>query len=250
MGFTIEKQMVFLGLVVLFPLLCTSDNTFTSSRATYYGSPEAYGTPGGTCGYGGYGKTVNFGNVAGVSRLYKNGSGCGACYQVKCTDTEYCSDDGVNVVVTDSAEGDRTDFVLSTRAYTKLAKPNLAMEMFDYGAVDIEYRRISCKYPGYNLMIKVHEQSKYPQYLAIVVLYVAGQNDLTAVELWQEDLKEWNPLRRAFGTVFDYANPPLGSINLRFQLSGNAGYTWVQSNNAIPGCWKAGALYDSSIKLA
>lgn len=36
----------------------------------------------GACGFGEYGRTVNDGSVAGVSRLWKNGSGCGACYQV------------------------------------------------------------------------------------------------------------------------------------------------------------------------
>ncbi|XP_015896691.3 expansin-like B1 [Ziziphus jujuba] len=249
MGFTIEKQMVFLGLVVLFPLLCTSQNTFTSSRATYYGSPDCYGTPSGACGFGEYGRTVNYGNVAGVSRLYRNGTGCGACYQVRCTNPQYCSDDGANIVVTDYGEGDRTDFILSPRAYAKLAKANLALELFAYGVVDVEYRRISCKYSDYNLMFKVHEHSRYPHYLAIVILYVAGQNDITAVELWQEDYKEWRPMRRAYGAVFDLANPPPDSITLRFQVSGSAGYTWVQSNNAIPSYWKAGAVYDSTIQL-
>lgn len=88
-------------------------------------------------------------------------------------------------MVTDYGEGDRTDFILSPRAYTKLAKPNLALELFAYGVVDVEYRRISCKYSSNNLMVQVHEHSNYPQYLAIVILYVAGQNDITAVELWQ-----------------------------------------------------------------
>jgi hypothetical protein len=37
---------------------------------------------GGACGFGEFGRTVNDGNVAGVSRLYRNGTGCGACYQV------------------------------------------------------------------------------------------------------------------------------------------------------------------------
>jgi len=36
----------------------------------------------GACGFGEYGRTVNDGSVAGVSRLWRNGSGCGACYQV------------------------------------------------------------------------------------------------------------------------------------------------------------------------
>jgi len=36
----------------------------------------------GACGFGGYGRTVNDANVAGVSRLFNNGTGCGCCYQV------------------------------------------------------------------------------------------------------------------------------------------------------------------------
>ena len=91
----------------------------------------------------------------------------------------------MNVVVTDYDVGDRTDFILSPRAYAKLASPNSASELFASGVVDIEYRRISCQYPGYNLMYKITEQSKYPNYLAIVLLYVPGQNEITAVELWQ-----------------------------------------------------------------
>lgn len=38
---------------------------------------------GGACGFGEFGRTVNDGSVSGASaRLYKDGSGCGACYQV------------------------------------------------------------------------------------------------------------------------------------------------------------------------
>ena len=38
---------------------------------------------GGACGFREFGRTVNDGSVAGVSRLFRNGTGCGACYQVK-----------------------------------------------------------------------------------------------------------------------------------------------------------------------
>ena len=90
-------------------------------------------------------------------------------------------------MATDYGVADRTDFILSPRAYANLASSNLAfeLELFADGVVDVEYRRISCQHPGYNLMYKVGERSKYRRYLAIVILYVAGQNDITAVELWQ-----------------------------------------------------------------
>lgn len=38
---------------------------------------------GGHCGYGEFGRDINNGEVSGVSwRLWNNGTGCGACYQV------------------------------------------------------------------------------------------------------------------------------------------------------------------------
>lgn len=105
--------------------------------------------------------------------------------QVRCKTPERCSEDGVNIVVTDHGEGHNTDFILNPKAYGRLARPGAAPELFAYGVVEVEYRRISCRYSGYNIMFKVHERSNYPHYLAIVILYVAGQNDITAVELCQ-----------------------------------------------------------------
>ncbi|KAL5551342.1 hypothetical protein UlMin_001518 [Ulmus minor] len=106
------------------------------------------------------------------------------------------------------------------------------------------HKKISCQYSGYNIVFKVHEHSKYPNYLAIVVFYVAGQNDITAVELWRE------ALRRVYGAVWDMENPPRGSISLRLQATSTEGVTYsVQSVNAIPNDWKAGATYDSNVQI-
>lgn len=236
--------------MALLPAISYSQD-YTFSRATYYGSPDCLGTPSGACGFGEYGRTVNDANVAGVSRLYKNGTGCGGCYQVRCKAPNLCTDDGVNVVVTDYGEGDKTDFILSPRAYARMAHPNMAVELIAYGVVDVEFRRIPCRYSGYKLMFKVHEHSRFPDYLAIILLYQAGQNEILAVELWQEDCKEWRGMRRAYGAVWDMPNPPKGAISLRFQVSGSAGVTyWAQAPNVIPSDWKAGIAYDSTVQLS
>ncbi|GAY68849.1 hypothetical protein CUMW_267370 [Citrus unshiu] len=241
-------QYYLLSVVLLLPALCYSQFTFTSSRATFYGSPDGLGTPAGACGFGAYGKTVNDANVAGVSRLWNNGTGCGACYQVRCNVPDVCTDYGVHVVVTDYGEGDDTDFILSPRAFGRMALVDKSEELYTFGVVDVEFLRVPCRFRGYNVKFKVHENSKYPQYLAVSMLYVGGQNDVQAVEIWQEDCKDWVPMRRAFGAVFDISNPPPGAINLRFQVSGSAGLTWVVANNAIPKVWKAGVAYDLLLK--
>ncbi|KAL2548026.1 Expansin-like B1 [Forsythia ovata] len=218
-----------------------------SSRATYYGSPDCKGTPTGACGFGEYGRTVNNGEVTGVSRLYRNGSGCGACYQVRCKIPAHCSDEGVKVVATDYGEGDRTDFIMSTRGYTKLARPNMAAELFAYGVVDVEYNRVPCRH-GRSLALKVHENSNYPYYLAIVPLYSDGISDINAMYIWQD--REWRPMRRAFGTVFDIPNPPKQPLAIRVQFIGpQTKVEWAQSTNAIPEDWEVGVVYDTDFQI-
>ncbi|KAK4260281.1 hypothetical protein QN277_003421 [Acacia crassicarpa] len=58
---------------------------FVPSRASQYKNSKEHGTDVGACGFGSFGATVNGGNVSAASNLYRDGLGCGACYQVICT---------------------------------------------------------------------------------------------------------------------------------------------------------------------
>ncbi|KAK2987660.1 hypothetical protein RJ640_012939 [Escallonia rubra] len=250
MGLALRSLYAILLVTVLLSAPCHGQDAYVCSRATYYGSPDCLGTPTGACGYREYGRVVNGGDVSGASRLYRNGTGCGACYQVRCKGAPCCSEEGVKVVVTDYGEGDRTDFILSTHAYANLARPGFALELFAYGVVDIEYKRIPCQYPGYNLLFKVHEHSRFPDYLAIVILYQAGTYDTVALEVWQEDCKQWRPMRRAYGTVWDMPNPPKGALRFRIKVIRSDEAKWVQpSNPVLTSEWKAGVAYDTTIQL-
>ncbi|GMP81047.1 hypothetical protein CsSME_00035896 [Camellia sinensis var. sinensis] len=82
MGFAAKSYCSLLCVMVLLPLVCFSQDACVCSRATYYGSPDCLGTPNIACGFGEYGRTVYDGGVSGVSRLCRNGTDCGACYQV------------------------------------------------------------------------------------------------------------------------------------------------------------------------
>ncbi|KAF7137534.1 hypothetical protein RHSIM_Rhsim07G0121300 [Rhododendron simsii] len=120
----------------------TCSDCFTRSRAAYYPNSDEKGTETGRCGFGTFGATINGGDVAAASDLYRDGIGCGACYQVRCTNSNYCSDKGTTVVVTDHGSSDRTDFVMSRRAFTRIAQTtDAAASLLALGVVDIEYRR-------------------------------------------------------------------------------------------------------------
>ncbi|XP_059277694.1 expansin-like B1 [Lycium ferocissimum] len=244
--------------LILLPILCSCDglglDTSITAKATFYGNVGHLVNPSGTCGYGEYGRTVNSGAFCGVSKLYNNGTSCGACYQVKCKHPDYCNEEGTVVVVTNSGE-EKTDFILSFSAYAKLAKPLMVAKLIAQGEVEIEYQRVPCKYAtGAHLMVKVHESSNFPDYLAIVLLNIGGLSDISAIEVWelckvQESHKQWKSMVRIFGAVWAISDPPKGALKFRFQVRGSAGVVWVQPLKLIPSDWKAGLLIDTFIEL-
>jgi len=218
---------------------------FYNSRATSYHSPDGAGTAYGSCGFGVVGKTINNGEVAAVSKLYRNGSGCGACYQVRCKIPRQCSEEGVKVVVTDYRAGGRADFIMSKRGFEKLAHPDMAAELFAYGVVDIEYTRVHCGH-GRNLELRIHENSHYPFYLAMVPIFSEGISDITGIDIGTVNHEEWRPMRRAFGTVFDIMNPPMGSLRARVHYANQDQVKTSHLTFSIPRDWKVGVAYDTA----
>ncbi|KAI3494780.1 hypothetical protein L1887_40391 [Cichorium endivia] len=229
----------------------TSDGPFIHSRAAYYPDSDDKGSENfaaGRCGYGSFGATINNGYVAAASDLYRDGVGCGACYQVRCTNSKDCSDEGVNIVITDHGSSDRTDFIMSKKAFQKMAQSTYAeSSLLSQGIVDIEYR----SYPKNNITIKIDESSDYPYYLAFVIWYQQGQNDITAVQLCETKDFVCKLLDRSYGSVFTTTSPPSGSLSLRMLFSGEDGdEKWVVPINIIPENWKKGDIYDIGVQVA
>ncbi|MFS8029975.1 putative rlpA-like protein, double-psi beta-barrel [Helianthus anomalus] len=225
----------------------TSSGAFIHSRAGYYPNSEEKGSETGRCGYGSFGAMINYGDVAAASDLYRDGVGCGACYQVKCTNVKDCSDEGVTVVITDQGSSDRTDFIMSQKAFRKMAQNSYAASsLLSQGIVDIEYR----SYPKSNITIKIDESSDYPYYLAFVIWYQQGQKDITAVQLCETNNFNCKLLDRSYGSVFTTTSPPSGPLSLRMLFSGEDGdEKWVVPVNAIPENWKKGAVYDTGVQV-
>uniref|UniRef100_A0A803LU87 Expansin-like B1 n=1 Tax=Chenopodium quinoa TaxID=63459 RepID=A0A803LU87_CHEQI len=208
---------------------------FVHSRASYYPNSDAQGTDNGACGFGAFGATVNGGDVSTASELYRDGVGCGACYQVGKMHQQH------------------TDFILSEHAFSKMAQTtDAAASLRSLGVVDIEYQRISCSYPGKNITFKIDESSNYPSYLAFAIYYQQGEKDITAVQLCETQNFTCKLLQRDHGAVWTSTSPPSGPLSIRMLFSDGdyADDTWVVPVNNIPQDWKSEAIYDSGVQVS
>ncbi|RVX00265.1 Expansin-like B1 [Vitis vinifera] len=200
------------------PMLLHAAIVFTHSRAAYYPNSDELGTETGQCGYGSFGATINDGDVSAASDLYRDGVGCGACYQAS----------------------------LGRMAQTTDA----AASLLALGVVDIEYRRVSCQLPSKNITIKIDENSNFPYYMAFVIWYQQGMKDITAVQLCETQNFVCKLLDRSYGSVWTTNSPPSGTLSLRMLFSGDDGdETWVVPINNIPENWKAADIYDTGVQV-
>ncbi|KAH9321474.1 hypothetical protein KI387_016113, partial [Taxus chinensis] len=205
----------------------------------------------GACGYESFASTLNHGGVATASsQIYKEGVGCGACYQIRCTNQAICRKSGLKVVVTDHTENNQTDFVVSVRTFSSLAQPSKSAELVKMGIANVEYKRIPCEYPGQNMTLKIDKSSSYPYFLAVQFLYQGGQTDITSVDVAQVGTSNWKYMTRNHGAVWSIEKPPMGDLSVRWLVtSGYDGY-WVWSKRSVlPSNWKVGSVYDSGIQI-
>lgn len=61
--------------------------------------------------------------------------------QVRCKNQALCTKEGTKVVLTDLNHNNKTDFVLSSRAFTAMAQKGMSQQILKLGIVDIEYKR-------------------------------------------------------------------------------------------------------------
>lgn len=138
---SLQKMAIFLCfLFFLISSATACDRCVHHTKVAYFSKASALSS--GACGYGSLALGFYGGHLAaGVPSLFKDGAGCGACFQIRCKNTTLCSRAGTTVILTDLNRNNQTDFVLSSRAFTAMANKGMGQQILKLGLVDVEYKR-------------------------------------------------------------------------------------------------------------
>ncbi|KAJ0969802.1 hypothetical protein J5N97_022679 [Dioscorea zingiberensis] len=246
MSFSVFFFFYFLISFLALPSTSACDRCVHKSKVSYFSSSSALSA--GACGYGSMAIGFNGGGyeAAGNPALYRDGLGCGGCFQIRCTNRKICSSKGVKVVLTDTHQSSRSAFLLSRPAFLALGK----QEIMKSGIVDVEYKRISCEYKN-NLSVRVEESSQKPNNLVIKFLYQGGQTDIVAVDVAQVGSSDWRYMTRDHGRpVWNSSRVPPGALQMRLVVTGGYDGKWIWADkDVLPADWKLGSVYDSGLQI-
>ncbi|KAL6906410.1 hypothetical protein ACP4OV_004011 [Aristida adscensionis] len=226
-----------------------------SGKATWYGRPNGAGPDnnGGGCGYSNTNRyPFNSMTSCGSKLVFKDGKGCGSCYQVRCTSksNRACSGTPQTVIITDvnydtSLGPNRFD--LSGTAFGAMAKPGRNQDLRNAGAVDIQFRRVPCNYRGLKVTFHVVGGCN-PFYFAVLVLYAGSAGAVVQVDLREANSRSWRPLYESWGAVWrlDSYHPLQAPFTLRVKSDNGKS---IVAENVIPRGWKGNTDYRSIVQF-
>ncbi|BAF10601.1 Os03g0106700 [Oryza sativa Japonica Group] len=183
------------------------------ARATWYGAAKGAGRKdnSGACGYKDVDKAPFLGmNSCGNDPIFKDGKGCGSCFEIKCSKPKACSDKPVLIHVTDMND-----------------EPIAAYHFDLFGL-------------AFGAMAKDGKDEE-------LLKYVAGDGDVVEVEIKEKGSEEWKALKESWGAIWriDTPKPLKGPFSVRVTTEGGEK---IIAEDAIPDGWKADSVYKSNVQ--
>ncbi|GJM95971.1 hypothetical protein PR202_ga12770 [Eleusine coracana subsp. coracana] len=196
-------------------ITATYGDKWLDAKATFYGSDPRGAAPddhGGACGYKDVDKAP-FNGLTGCGNepIFKDGLGCGSCYEIKCKEPAECSGEPVLIKITD-------------KNYEHIAAYHFDLSGKAFGA-----------------MAKKGEEDK-------LLKYAAGDGNIVGVDIKPKGSDEFLPMKQSWGAIWriDPTKPLKGPFSIR--VTSESGGHLVQ-DDVIPEDWKAGTLYNSKIQF-
>ncbi|KAL8168183.1 hypothetical protein V2J09_009682 [Rumex salicifolius] len=194
----------------------------------------------GACGYGEEQKGSYGVETAAVSTaMFKNGEGCGACYEIKCANSpQWCLPGSLSLFITatnflPSSYGTDTEhFDLSQPSFLKIAQ-------YQAGVVPVQYRRVPCmRSQGIRFTISTKSN---PWFLLVLVWNVGGAGDVVEVQIKGSDGRPWRVMRRNWGQYWQADDNLIGQ-QLTFRVKASDGRTST-SWRLTPKNWQFGQTF-------
>jgi hypothetical protein len=108
--------------------------------------------------------------------------------------------------------------------------------------------RVRCKYPAGQKIVFHIEKGCNPNYLAVLVKFVADDGDIVLMEIQDKLSAEWKPMKLSWGAIWrmDTAKALKGPFSIR--LTSESGKK-VIAKDIIPANWRPDAVYTSNVQF-
>ncbi|WVZ55081.1 hypothetical protein U9M48_005794 [Paspalum notatum var. saurae] len=223
------------------------------AKGTWYGKPTGAGPDdnGGACGIKDVNKApFNGMGACGNVPIFKDGLGCGSCFEIKCDKPAECSGEPVVVYITDMNYEPIAayHFDLAGTAFGAMAKKGEEEKLRKAGIIDMKFRRVKCSYSDGTKITFHVEKGSNPNYLALLVKFVAGEGDTIGVDVKASGSEEYVPLKHSWGAIWrvDTPKPLKAPLTVRVTTEGGAK---VVAEDVIPDGWKPDTAYESKVQF-
>ena len=209
---------------------------------------------GGACGSGNLYATGYGTDTAALSTtLFKDGFGCGTCYQIRCVGSSWCYRGSPAITVTATnlcppnwaQDSNNGGWCNPPRAHFDLSKPAfMRMAQWRAGIVPVAYRRVPCVRRG-GLRFALQGN---PYWLLAYVMNVAGAGDVAEVAV-RSGRGAWVRMSHNWGASFQ-AFAQLGGRALSFRVTSYTTRQTVVAADVAPANWCLGLTYQARVNFS
>ncbi|KAL9264675.1 Expansin-A25-like protein [Drosera capensis] len=213
---------------------------YDDGHATFYGDGSGHGTEGGACGY-----NFEYGvyTTALSSALFNDGASCGACYEMYCTNSQFCISGTIRVTATNfcpPSSGSAAwcnsplkHFDLTQPMFTKIAQ-------YKAGIVPVKFRRINCSRSG-GIRLRIAKANN--NWILVLLYNVGGAGTISGVKI-KGNNGGWIQMSRNWGVNYQ-SNGNWQGQNLSFQVTATDGRT-IEVDNVVPSNWQIGQSFEGN----